>query len=84
MTDPSETANRAAKALRILDVLDGAADVKPTGDVVRAMSDDGWSRVEILAGVKRASDATRQVVARLADTRRDLERVDVDPFDLFG
>lgn len=83
-TDPMESANRAAKAMRILDALDVAGDVKPTGEVVRAMSEAGWTRAERLAGVKRASEATREVVAKLADTRRDLERDDSDPFDLFG
>lgn len=84
-TDPMETANRAAKAMRILDALDlVAGDVKPTGDVVRAMSDEGWTRAEQLAGVKHASVSTREVVAKLADLRRELERDDVDPFDLFG
>lgn len=69
MTHRESTA-RAAKAIALLDTL--AAHVAPApliGDAVRMLPDDAWKRAEYEADVRPSSEATRELVAHLADRR---------------
>lgn len=72
---------RAIKVDRIIGALRQTFGDTPLPEVVERLSDDAWRNLEIVAGIRPASETTRAMVVDRLHTRRRL--AGSDPFEGF-
>jgi len=78
----TEMGNRAAKAVRIVALLDQHAGTAVTAPMVAQLPEQAWENVAALTGGRRISLATRDTVAGIVAARKTM--TDAEAFSGLG